>query len=80
MKGLSELGNAQTYVPKIAIWTLNRMPVSDAIENALQNPYFDIITDLVCNEQSHGLFQQADNTGLGLNDGLLLTTGVGQSK
>jgi gliding motility-associated-like protein len=48
----------------------------DAIENALQNPYFDIqVTDLVCNEQSYGLFQQADNTGLGLNDGLLLTTG-----
>ncbi len=47
-----------------------------AIADALQTPYFDItVTDINCDENGYGLFQQADDTGLGLNDGLLLTTG-----
>ncbi len=51
-------------------------PDAAAIENALQSPFFDItVTDISCDNDAYGIFQQGDETSLGLGDGLLLTTG-----
>ena len=50
-----------------------------AIEGAMQNPFFDItVTNVNCEESSYGLFNQGDETSLGMNDGLLLTTGLAE--
>ena len=51
-------------------------PDFSAIESALQNPYFDIsVTSVNCGNESFAIFNQGDNTSLGMQDGLLLTTG-----
>lgn len=51
-------------------------PSANDLEAGLDNPFFDVtVTNINCNSSSYGLFQQGDQTNLGLDEGLLLTTG-----
>lgn len=51
-------------------------PTFADIEAALQNPLMDIsVTNINCPNDALGTFEATDDTGLGINDGLLLTTG-----
>lgn len=46
------------------------------IEAALQNPLMDIsVVNIICPDNAYGTFVATDETGLGMNDGLLITTG-----
>ncbi|MEK7253819.1 MAG: choice-of-anchor L domain-containing protein, partial [Bacteroidota bacterium] len=51
-------------------------PSAADIEAAMENPLMDIsITAINCPDEALGVFSQGDNTNLGLDKGLLLTTG-----
>ncbi len=51
-------------------------PSASAIEDMFANPFFDVtVTNINCDNDAYGLFQQGDETTLGMQDGLLLTTG-----
>jgi len=62
--------------PQSSALNLNLGVNASALEDALQNPFFDVtVTDINCDNGAYGIFQEADNTTLGMSDGLLLTTG-----
>ncbi len=51
-------------------------PSVSQIEDAMDNPLMDItITGINCPDEALGVFQQGSGTNLGLDEGLLLTTG-----
>ncbi len=52
-------------------------PSFQDIENNFQNPLMDVtVTNINCPQGALGVFTDADNTGLGMDDGLVLTTGL----
>jgi len=52
-------------------------PTAAAIEQALESPVMDVaVTNVFCPDGALGTFQATDQTGLGMNEGLLLTTGL----
>ena len=50
-----------------------------ALEAAFSSPIMDVtVTSVTCPEDAYGTFLATDNTGLGLEEGILLTTGVAE--
>ena len=76
MEGFIGTWECAAECPTTGSLIIETEPDETEIADALQNPYFDVtVTDINCDDDSYGIFQQGDETGLGLDDGLLLTTG-----
>ena len=62
--------------PQPSNLTVQTNPNGGQIQSAFSNPLFDLnITNINCNGQALGLFSGGDQTNLGLDNGLLMTTG-----
>lgn len=62
--------------PEPSALTVQPTPGAAQIEAALGNPLYDVtVTGVNCPNEAFGVFSNGENTSLGMNDGLLLTTG-----
>ena len=76
MEGFAGTWECTDDCPQVGQLDIAVNPGLAGIEDALQNPYFDIeVINVTCDDDAHGVFQEGDNTTLGMSDGLLLTTG-----